>query len=55
LNNIGCYRCIKIRRHAWGRRVIPVPWSGTSTTSVCNLVWARITIQLWVMTVNLMN
>jgi len=25
LNNIGCYRCIIIRRYTWGQWVIPVP------------------------------
>jgi hypothetical protein len=54
LNNIGCYRCVKTRRYAWGRWVTPVPWSGSFSTSVRNLVWARITIQLWAMTANLM-
>jgi len=29
--------------------------SGSFSTSVRNLVWARITIQLWGMTTNLMN
>jgi hypothetical protein len=55
LNNIGCYRCVKIWRYTWGQWVIPVPWSGSFSTSVRNLVWARIMIQLWVMTANLMN
>ena len=48
VNNIECYRCVKIRRYAWSWWVIPVPWSGSFSTSVRSLVWARIAIQLWV-------
>ena len=55
LNNIGCYRCVKIRCYACGRWVILVLWSGSFSRSVRNLIWARIMIQLWVMTANLMN
>ena len=46
---------VKIRHYAWGRWVILVLWRGSFSTSVHHLVWARIAIQLWVMTANLMN
>jgi hypothetical protein len=42
LKNIGCYQCIKIRRHAWGRWVILVPRSEPLSTSVRNLIRSQL-------------